>query len=89
MAGKRRVEVLSAECGLCEEAISTVRRIVCSSCDVEVLDIRDRVVAERAKALGIRTVLAVIIDGRIAGCCVGAGPKEAMLRAMGIGAPLS
>jgi glutaredoxin 3 len=88
MAGKRRVEVSSAGCALCEEAIATVRRIACSSCEVEALDMRDPAVAARAKSLGIRTVPAIAIDGRLAPCCTGAGPDEAALRAAGIGTPL-
>jgi glutaredoxin 3 len=88
MARKRRVEVFSAGCALCEETVATVRRIACSSCEVEVLDMRDPAVAARAKSLGVRTVPAVVVDGRPASCCAGSGPEEAALRVAGIGAPL-
>ena len=88
MAGKRRVEVFSAGCALCDETVAMVRRIACSSCEVEVLDMRDASVAARAKSLGIRTVPAVAIDGRLAACCTGAGPDEAVLRAARIGTAL-
>jgi glutaredoxin len=88
MAPKQRVEVFSAGCALCEETVATVRRIACRSCEVEVLDMRDAAVAARAKSLGVRTVPAVVIDGRPASCCTGSGPEEAALRASGIGAPL-
>ncbi len=88
MAGKRRVEVFSAGCALCEETIAMVRRIACQSCEVEVLDMRDPAVAARAKSHGVRTVPAVVIDGRLASCCAGSGPEEAALRAVGAGTPL-
>ncbi|MBE3603731.1 thioredoxin family protein [bacterium] len=88
MAPKRRVEVFSAGCALCEETVATVRRIACGSCEVEVLDMRDAAVAARAKSLGVRTVPAVVIDGGLAACCASAGPEESALRASGIGAPL-
>jgi hypothetical protein len=88
MAGKRRVEVFSAGCALCEETALMVRRIACGSCEVEVLDMRDAAVAAPAKSLGVRTVPAVIIDGRFASCCTGSGPEEAALRVLGIGTPL-
>lgn len=85
MSTKRKVEIFSAHCPACEETIQLVNRIACPSCDVSVLDMRDRTVAARAKALGIRSVPAVVIDGVIAGCCVNRGPEEAALRAAGLG----
>jgi len=45
-------------------------------------------VAERAKHLGIRSVPAVVIDGKLADCCAGRGPQEATLRAAGLGVAL-
>jgi glutaredoxin 3 len=88
MAGKRRVEVFSAGCALCDETVAMVRRIACSSCEVEVLDMRDPAVAAHARSFGVRTVPAVVIDGRLGACCTGAGPEEATLRAAGVGTPL-
>ncbi len=88
MANKRKVEVFSAGCGVCEETVSLVRRIACDSCDVSVLDMRDDQVAERAKRLGIRAVPAVVIDGELAACCKDSGPTESALRAAGVGQAL-
>ena len=88
MDNKRRVEIFSAGCGCCKDTIALVKRIVCSSCDVAVLDMQQPGVAERAKRLGVRSVPAVLIDGKLAGCCAGRGPEEAALRAAGLGVPL-
>ncbi len=88
MATKRSVEVFSAGCPTCEEAISRIRELACSSCDVVVLDMHQQEVADRAKALGIRSVPAVVIDGKLAECCSGRGPDEAVLKAAGLGQPL-
>ena len=60
-------------------------RVACPSCDVTVLDMRHPDVASRAKHLGIRSVPAVVIDGRLAECCTGRGPDEQTLRAAGLG----
>ena len=49
------------------------------------LDLHDPLVAGRAKGLGIRSVPAVVIDGKLADCCTGRGPDEATLRAAGLG----
>lgn len=88
MTQRRKVEIFSAGCATCEEAVAMVKQIACPSCEVLVLDMQDAVVAGRAKALGIRSVPAVVIDGKLADCCAGRGPDEATLRAAGIGQPL-
>ena len=88
MEQKRKVEIFSAGCGCCEDVITLVKRIACPSCDITVLDMKQREVAERAKSLGVRSVPAVVIDGKLAGCCAGRGPEEPTLREAGIGVPL-
>ncbi len=81
----RKVEVFSAGCPLCESAIETVNRIACSSCEVRVLDMKDPEIATRAKILGIRSVPAVVIDGKLAECCSGRGVDASTLKAAGLG----
>ena len=88
MANKRKVEVFSSGCALCHDTVELVRKLSSPSCDVTVLDMKNPDVAGRAKSLGIRSIPAVVIDGKLAGCCTGRGPEEAMLRAAGIGQPL-
>jgi glutaredoxin 3 len=87
MAAKRKVEVFSAGCPACQDTVALVQRVACPSCEVSVLDMHDPQVAGRAKGLGIRSVPAVVIDGRLADCCTGRGPDEATLRAAGLGRP--
>ena len=89
MTTKRTVEVFSAGCPACDDAITTVQEIACPLCDVSVLDMNDPTVASRAKGLGIKSVPAVVIDGKLADCCTGRGPDEATLRAAGLGQPIS
>ncbi len=88
MAQQRRVEVFSAGCPACDEAVAMVRRLACDSCEVVVLDTHDAAVARRARELGIGAVPAVVVDGRLADCCLGREPDEAVLREAGIGQPL-
>ncbi len=87
MSAKRKIEVFSAGCPACEETITLVNRVACPSCEVSVLEMKDSGVASRAKSLGIRSVPAVVIDGKLTDCCAGRGPDEAMLRAAGLGQP--
>ena len=88
MRAKRKIEVFSAGCPACEETIALVNRIACPSCSVEVLDMHQPAVATKAKTYGIRSVPAVVIDGKLADCCAGRGPEEASLRTAGLGRSL-
>lgn len=85
MSNKRTIEVFSTGCPACEETVELVNRAACPSCKVIVLDMKDPAVASRAQNLGIRSVPAVVIDGKLADCCAGRGPDEPTLRAAGLG----
>jgi glutaredoxin len=82
---RRKVEVFSAGCPVCEDAIEMVREAACPSCEVEVLDIHEQSVTARARNLGIRSVPAVAIDGMLADCCSESGPDESVLKMAGLG----
>lgn len=85
MNSKRKVEVFSAGCSICEGVIDLVNRLACDSCEVTVLDMKDTSVSVRAAQLGIKAVPAVVVDGVLAECCVGRGVDETALRNAGIG----
>lgn len=85
MSSKRKVEVFSAGCAVCEDVVRLVNASACPSCDVTVLDTNDIQVAQRAKALGISRVPAVVIDGKLADCCASGAVNEATLKATGLG----
>jgi glutaredoxin 3 len=85
MTTKRKIEVFSAGCPACKETVELVNRIACPSCEVTVHDMNDPAVATRARTLGIRSVPAVAINGKLTDCCAGRGPQEATLRAAGVG----
>ena len=89
MTAKRKIEIFSAGCSVCQETIDMVKRNACQSCGITVLDMGDTNVADRARQLGIRSVPAVVIDGKLADCCAGRGPDEATLKAAGLGQPLT
>ncbi len=88
MEQKRKVEVFSAGCPACEPTVQLVKSIACPSCDVQVLDMNKPDVAAKAKQYGVMSVPAVVIDGKLAGCCSAVGPEEAALRAEGLGVAL-
>ncbi len=85
---KRKIEVFSAGCAVCDDVVALVNQVACPSCEVTVLDMRDAAVARRARQLGVRSVPAVAIDGKLADCCAGRGPDAGTLRAAGLGQPI-
>lgn len=85
---KRKVEVFSAGCGVCDDTVKLVKCIACPSCEVTVLSMQEPEVARRARSLGVRSVPAVLVDGKLAACCTNRGPNEADLRAAGVGQAL-
>lgn len=87
MTDTRRIEIFTAGCAVCDETVALVNRLACPSCEVAVLDMQQPGVAEKARQLGVRSVPAVVVDGKLADCCAGRGPDEATLRAAGIGTP--
>ena len=88
MANTRTVEIYSAGCPACQETIDLVNKIACPSCKVSVLNMNDTGVSQRAKGLGIHRVPAVVIDGKLADCCLVSAPDEQSLRAAGIGSAI-
>ncbi len=88
MNTKRNVEVFVAGCPVCDEGVEMVKRIACKDCEVNVLDMKDPAVADRAKSLGVESVPAIVIDGKLTDCCAGRGPDEETLRAAGLGQSL-
>ena len=89
MTAKRKIEVFSAGCSVCQETIEMVKRNACEACEVTILDMNDTNIADRAKQLGVRSVPAVVIAGKLSGCCAGRGPDETTLKAAGLGKSLS
>jgi len=89
MATKRKIEIFSAGCPTCDTTISRIGDLACPSCEIAVLDMNEADVAARAESLGIASVPAVVIDGKLADCCAGRGPDENVLKAAGLGTPLS
>ncbi len=85
MAAERKIEIFSAGCPACEDTLTLVNEIACESCEIIVADMHDPKVAKRAKLLGVKSVPAVVINGKLAGCCAERGPDAKSLRASGVG----
>jgi len=75
----KQVEIFSAGCAVCEDTVALVNEVAAPSTRITVLDMRRPEVADRARALGIKSVPAVVIDGKLAGCCAGRGVDPAVI----------
>lgn len=80
MSETRKIESFSAGCPACKETIELVRTIAGPNHEVQVRDMHQQDVAVHARQLGVRSVPAVMVDGKLAGCCGGRGPDDHVLR---------
>lgn len=77
----KKIEVFSAGCSACKETIEMVKRLAGSSHEVVIHDMQRSEIASKAKGYGVRSIPAVVIDGKLASCCAGRGPEEHILKA--------
>jgi len=75
----KKVEVFSAGCSVCKDTIEMVERLA-GKHEIVIHDMNKAEVATKAKSYGIRSVPAVVIDGKLASCCAGRGPAEHVLK---------
>ena len=69
MQNQRQIDIYSAGCTVCEEAVQMVKELACPSCNIPIKDMKMTPVAPESKQLVIRFVPAVGIEGQLADCC--------------------
>lgn len=88
---KRKVEVFTAGCPVCEKTVKLVKSLACPGCEVIVYDLNRGCETNdcRRKAVeyGIERLPAVVVDGSLLECCMAGPISAATLRAAGIGQP--
>ncbi len=77
---KHKIEIFSAGCKTCHDIIATVKKLAGSEHEVVVHDMHQESIASRAAQHGVKSVPAVVINGKLAGCCAGRGVEESVLR---------
>ena len=75
----KKVEVFNAGCSVCKETIEMVKRLA-GPHEVVIHDMNILEVAKQAKSYGVRSLPAVVIDGKLASCCAGREPDEHVLK---------
>jgi len=88
MTEKRKVEIYSAGCPVCTDTINLVNKIACPSCEIFVYDMHESDVAERANKLGVKSVPAVAVNGKLLKSHEN-GINESSLRQAGVGQPIA
>lgn len=88
-AEKRRVEVFTAGCPLCDDTVKLVKSLVCPSCELQLFDLRDGCATnecrENAARYGVTAVPAVAVNGVLLDCCLREPITADRLSAAGIG----
>lgn len=87
MVIKRKIEIFTAGCPLCDAAVQLVNEMACPSCEVSVLDLKEKGTMARARAIGVVSAPTVAVDGRILDCCKRGEVDRAVLAAAGVGQP--
>lgn len=86
---KRKIEIFTAGCQVCEPTVKLVKSLACSSCEVIVYDLNKgcdtNECRKKAENYGITRIPAVAIDGKVLDCCGGGEISGDALKAAGVG----
>ena len=86
---KRKVEVFTAGCPVCEPTVELVKKMACPSCEVVVYDLNKgcdtNECRDKAKKYGINRLPAVVVDGNLLDCCNTGAVTEDALKTAGVG----
>ena len=86
---KRKVEVFSSGCQVCEPTVELVKKVACSSCEVVVYYLNKgcstNECKDKAAEYGVRKLPAIAVDGVLLECCQSGSITEKSLREAGIG----
>jgi len=76
MTTKKKIEVFSAGCSTCKETIELVKRIAGPSHELVIHDMQQPDVASKAKHYDVRSVPAIVVDGKLAGAAQAVAPMS-------------
>lgn len=89
---KRKIELFTAGCTVCEPVVEMVKSMACSSCEVVIYNLSQpcetKECHEKVKTYGIKALPAVAVKGKLLTFFRNKGVSEAELRSAGIGEPV-
>jgi len=87
--GKRKVEVFTAGCPVCEPTVELVKKLACNSCEVIIYDLNKgcdtNECREKAEKYNVTRLPAVAVNGKLLECCQQGPISESALKAAGLG----
>jgi hypothetical protein len=79
---RHRIEVFTAGCPVCEEALRMLREIA-SPEEITMRDMRgDKHAQKRARELGIHRVPTAVVNGNVAQCCASGAIDPTVIRSL-------
>jgi len=88
---KRKVEVFTSGCPLCEPVVELVNKVANPSCEVIIYDLNkgsnDNIGREKAKEYGVSRVPSVAVNEKLLECRKIGTVSEQALRDAGVGQP--
>ena len=88
MAEKRRVEVFTAGCPVCQGVVEMVNELACPNCDLAIYNLNRNEGVDKAKAYGVTALPSVVVNGQLLGCCKRSPITKEDLETAGIGKQL-
>ncbi|MGH7510007.1 MAG: thioredoxin family protein [bacterium] len=82
------IEVFSAGCILCDNAVRLIRELAGSRSAVHVYDMSTGDALVKVREYGVTRVPSVVVDGRLVRCCQGDALDEQTLRSLGLGSSI-
>jgi glutaredoxin 3 len=88
MEQKRKIEVFTAGCPVCQGVVDMVKELACSHCESTFYNLNNNEGLEKARAYGVTAVPAVAVNGALLECCKRRPITREDLEAAGTGKPL-
>ncbi len=86
---KRKIELFTAGCSVCEPVVEMVKAMACPSCEVVIYNLSQpcdtKECLEKVKSYGIKALPAIAVDGKLLSCCQNKGISADELVNAGIG----
>ena len=85
---KRKVEVFTSGCPICEPTVDLVKSLACPSCEVTIYDLskdNNKEIQNRATRYGVKRIPAVAVNRKLLECCETGSISENSLRQAGVG----
>ncbi len=89
---KRKIELFTAGCSVCEPVVEMVKSMACTSCEVVIYNLSQpcdtKECLEKVKTYGIKALPAIAVNGKLLSCCQNKGISAEVLMGAGVGEPV-